>query len=263
MDTVTTQQSKIKGEVGYIFIDDGGTGDFPLVFTHSFGGDISHWANQLSHLRETHRAVAIDFRGHGKSDAFLKSNFTAEAMANDIVAVVDGLDLDKFVLVGHSMGGSAAIAYTDLHTSRVVGLVLAGTPGKTPVEISKPVIASLQSDKYQQVMDDYMETLVINARTEVAIKVKEGVNKLSKEMSIKIIQSAIEFDPIKKLQRYPGPKLIIQTSNEQKQPNSLHKQVPDVPTKTIEGTSHWPQLDKPELFNQILDDFLNQIRHRN
>ncbi len=139
-------------------------------------------------MRETRRAVAIDFRGHGKSDASLKSNFTAEALANDIVAVVDGLDLDKFVLVGHSMGGSAAIAYTDLHTNRVVGLVLAGTPGKTPVEISKPVVASLQSDKYQQVMDDYMEKLVTNARPEVATKVKEGVNKLSKEIQSRLFR---------------------------------------------------------------------------
>jgi pimeloyl-ACP methyl ester carboxylesterase len=39
--------------------------------------------------------------------------------------------------------------------------------------------------------------------------------------------------------------------------------VPDVPSKTIEGTSHWPQLDKPEVLNEILDDFLNQIRHLN
>src|SRR5688572_5780571 len=157
MNPATEVQNKIKGEEGYIFVDDGGTGNLPVVFTHSFGGDVSHWTNQLSHIRVTHRAIALDFRGHGKSDASLTSHYTAEALANDIVAIVDGLDIDKFVLVGHSMGGSAAIAYTDLHPNRVAGLVLAGTPGKTPVEISSQVVASLESDKYQQVMDDYME----------------------------------------------------------------------------------------------------------
>jgi len=263
MNTATVQRSKIKGEDGYIFVDDRGIGDFSVVFTHSFGGDVSHWTKQLSHLRETCRAVAIDFRGHGKSDGSVKSNFTAQALANDIVTVVDALDIDKFVLVGHSMGGSAAIAYADSHSNRVAGLVLAGTPGKTPVEISEQVVASLKSDKYQFVMDDYMEKLLANARPEVAIKVNEGINRLSKEMSIKIIQAAFEFDPIQKLQRYLGPKLIIQTSNEQKQPNSLHNQVADIPSKTIEGTSHWPQLDKPEVFNQMLDDFLSEISHRN
>ena len=263
MNSETAERNTIQGEEGNIFVDDGGTGDFPVVFTHSFGGDVSHWRNQLSHVRKTRRAVALDFRGHGKSEASLNSHFTAESLANDIVAIVDGLDIDKFVLVGHSMGGSAAIAYADSHANRVAGLVLAGTPGKTPVEISRQVVTSLQSDKYQKVMDDYMEKLVTNAKPEVAAIVKEGVKKLSKETSIKIIQAAFEFDPIDKIKRYKGPKLIIQTSNEQNQPNSLHNQVPDVRSKTIEGTSHWPQLDKPEVFNQMLDDFLRQVGRRN
>jgi pimeloyl-ACP methyl ester carboxylesterase len=259
MNTTTAERNKIKGEEGYIFVDDGGSGNLPVVFTHSFGGDVSHWANQLSHIRETRRAVALDFRGHGKSDASRNSHFAAESLANDIVAIVDELDLDKFVLVGHSMGGSAAIAYADSHANRVAGLVLAGTPGKTPVEISTQVVTSLQSDKYQQVMDDYMEKLVADAKPAVATKVKKGVKKLSRETSTKIIQAQFEFDPIEMIKRYKGPKLIIQTSNEQKQPNSLHNQVPDVQAKVIDGTSHWPQMDKPEIFNQILDDFLRQI----
>ena len=207
MNAATEQRSKIKGEDGYIFVDDGGAGNLPVVFTHSFGGDVSHWANQLSHIREVGRAIALDFRGHGKSDVSLQSHFTAEALANDIVAIVDGLDIDKFVLVGHSMGGSAAIAYTDSHANRVAGLVLAGTPGKTPVEISRQVMASLQSEKYQQVMDDYMDKLVANAKPAVATKVNKGVKKLSKQTSIRIIQAAFEFDPIQKLRRFPRAKL--------------------------------------------------------
>src|SRR5687768_16682277 len=123
MNSATAEQNKIQGEEGYIFVDDGGSGSIPVVFTHSFGGDASHWINQLSHMREMRRAVALDFRGHGKSDASLNSHFTAEALANDIVAIVDGLDLEKFVLVGHSMGGSAAVAYADSHANRVAGLI--------------------------------------------------------------------------------------------------------------------------------------------
>ena len=130
MNSATAERNKIQGEEGYIFVDDGGSGNLPVVFTHSFGGDVSHWTNQLSHIRKTRRAGALDFRAHGKSDAHLDSRFTAEALANDIVAIVDGLDIDKFVLVSHSMGGSAAIAYADSHANRVEGLVLAGTPAK-------------------------------------------------------------------------------------------------------------------------------------
>ena len=109
-------------------------------------------------------------------------------------------------------------------------------------------------------MDDYMEKLLTNAKPEVATKVKAGVKRLSKKTSINIIQAEFEFDPREMVKRYPGPTLIIQTSSEQKQPNALCNQVPGVPSKTIHRTSHWPQLDSPEEFNQILDDFLSQVK---
>src|SRR3990170_3919514 len=148
---------RIKGQEGFIFIDDGGEGEIPVIFSHSFGGDTSHWKHQLEHLRISRRAIAFDFRGHGRSDKSPNNRFTAEALSGDIAAVVEGLDLEQFILVGHSMGGSAAIAYANSHPTRVMGLVLVGTPGKTPSEISKPIIDSLESENYQKIMDDYMK----------------------------------------------------------------------------------------------------------
>jgi pimeloyl-ACP methyl ester carboxylesterase len=261
MDTVATKQTnQIQGQEGNIYIEDGGSGGLPVVFTHSFGGNSSHWKNQLKHLRSKRRAIAFDFRGHGRSSASSTAQYTAEALAGDIAAVVDGLDLDKFVLVGHSMGGSAAIAYADSHPNRVAGLVLAGTPGKTPVEISKPVIASLRSDDYQKVMDDYMKKLVTDSKPAVRAKLNNGVKKISREASINIIQAMFEFDPIDMVKRFKGPVLIIVTPNDQKQPNMLYNQMPGVQSKVIDGTSHWTQLDKPEEFNRTLDDFLKNIK---
>ena len=81
MNSATAERNKIQGEEGYIFVDDGGSGNLPVVFTHSFGGDVSHWTNQLSHIRETRRAVALDFRGHGKSDASLEFTFYSGSLS--------------------------------------------------------------------------------------------------------------------------------------------------------------------------------------
>ncbi len=261
MNTSTVSHiNRISGQEGNIYVDDGGSAGLPVVFCHSFGGDSSHWKNQLAHLRPTRRATAFDFRGHGKSSASAAAQYSADALAGDIAAVVDGLDLDKFVLVGHSMGGCAAIAYADSHPDRVAGLVLAGTPGKTPDEISQPVMASLRSDAYQKVMDDYMKKLVIGSRPEVASKLNDSVSQIPRETTVNIIQAMFEFDPLDMVKRFKGPILIIVTPNDQKQPNALCNQVPGVQSKIIEGTSHWTQLDKPEDFNRALDNFLMNIR---
>src|SRR5687767_11111332 len=132
--TTASTISPAQPAVPYVFIDDGGKGGIPVLFVHSFGGSTRHWAPQLAHLRKTRRAIAMDLRGHGKTPAPLDSNYSVEALATDIEKVVDSLDLERVVLVGHSMGGSAAIAYAGKYPNRVAALVLEGTPGKSTPE---------------------------------------------------------------------------------------------------------------------------------
>jgi pimeloyl-ACP methyl ester carboxylesterase len=257
--TVEHKYSRIAGAEGTLFVDDGGEGNIPVVFVHSFAGDVSHWKDQLDHVREARRAIAFDLRGHGKSDPVSSGNYSIEAMANDVAALVDGLDLERFILVGHSMGGSASIEYADSHTSRVAGLMIAGTPGKTSEEISKPVISSLRSDAYQQVMDDYIKQLLKHGKPEVVARIDQGRQKLSRATTIELIKALFDFDPIEKLTRYPGPKLVVYADGEGSQPNALIKQVPQISNVAMAGTSHWMHLDKPLEFNTILDNFLREI----
>jgi pimeloyl-ACP methyl ester carboxylesterase len=255
-------QTSIKGAAGNLFVSDGGAGGIPVVFIHAFGGSTQQWENQLEHLRSNRRAIAFDLRGHGHSETPANNDYDVELLANDIAAVVNGLKLDSFILVGHSMGGSAAIAYASKHQEKVRGLLLTGTPGKTPAEQSKQVIGSLESEKYDAVMEDYMKKLLANATPATDKSERDGMNKISKEGSISLIKALFKYDPLPDLRNYPGPKLIVSRSNEE-QPNSLHIAFPNILYKMVEGTSHWIQMDKPEEFNKILDDFLKTIDEKN
>jgi pimeloyl-ACP methyl ester carboxylesterase len=257
--TLENRILRAKGEAGSLYVEDGGAENIPVVFVHSFAGSIEHWKNQLEHLRERHRAIAFDWRGHGKSDKPSNDDYSVESIANDIAAVVDTLDLERFVLIGHSMGGSAAIAYANNHVSRVAGLLVAATPGRSPDDIAKSVMNSLRSSAYQKVMDDYMSQLLADAHAVVQQLVNNGVKKNSREANIEMIKALFEFDPVDKLKKFPGPKLIVSVAREDQQPNSLHNQLPEVSTTVIEGTSHWLHLDQPDRFNSIIDTFLTTI----
>ena len=257
MDTL--MYVKIKGPAGRIQIDDGGEGTLPVIFAHSFGGSTEQWSSQLDYLRRSTRAIAYDLRGHGGSDTPQNDDYTVDSQEQDLAAVVEALKLERFILVGHSMGGAIAIDYAGKHPERVAGLMMVGTPGKSPEELSKPMIASLESGKYAEVMDNYMKQLLTNARPKVNEEVMKGMNKIPRQEAIAVIRSVFNFDPAPSLRNYPGPKLIVSTTME-KQPHALHNQFPGISHKTIDGTSHWMQMDKPREFNQILDEFLSAIK---
>ena len=152
----------ISGPSGKLVVDDGGSGGLPVVFLHSFGGAADQWKPQLDHLRKSRRAVAFDLRGHGKSDAPADSNYSVEAFANDVGVVVDALDIKRFVLVGHSLGGNAAIAYASNHGDRVAGLVVEGTSGKMDDAQAKPMMATLDAD-FGKTMDQIWTRLLKDA----------------------------------------------------------------------------------------------------
>ncbi|HEX3142240.1 MAG TPA: alpha/beta hydrolase, partial [Rhizobacter sp.] len=120
----------VKGPAGQLAVDGGGSGGLPVLFVHSFAGSTQHWQPQLQHLRSSRRAVAMDLRGNGHSDPPRNNDYAITGFADDIAAVADGLGLQRFVLVGHSMGGSAAAAYARQHPDRVAGLALVATPAK-------------------------------------------------------------------------------------------------------------------------------------
>jgi pimeloyl-ACP methyl ester carboxylesterase len=118
---------RIKGKLSSpsLGVDDCGFGGLPVVFVHSLAGNASQWSAQLEHLREERRAVALDLFGHGNSELPKDGDFAIESMARDLEIAVNELGIERFVLVGHSSGGTVAIAYAGMQTEKVAGLLLA------------------------------------------------------------------------------------------------------------------------------------------
>jgi len=111
----------------------GGSEDQPIL-AHSFGGSSAQWSPQLEHLRRTRRAIALDLRGHGRSNAPDDGDFAVESLAADVGAVMDGLGLTNAVPIGHGLGAKVVAEYAGAHPGRVAGLVLAAAPARIPAE---------------------------------------------------------------------------------------------------------------------------------
>lgn len=248
----------VTGPAGELYVDDAGSGSgVPMLFVHSYAGSSAHWEAQLSHFRPRRRAVAMDLRGHGHSDPPQGGDYSVASLGEDIAAVADALELRRFVLVGHSLGGAAACAFVGKQPGRVAGLVLAGAPGKAAPEQAQQVMAAMRAD-YDKATAGYWESLLKDVRPEVRETLEAGMRGVRREASLAIIGAIFDYDPLPALSGYDGAKLIIDTAHGEG-PTALHNQLPDIKRKTIAGTSHWPHMDKPQEFNRLLDEFLAWI----
>lgn len=248
---------RIVGPAGALHVDDGGEGGVPVVFVHSFGGSTAHWPAQLAHLRKSRRALALDVRGHGQSAPAADNDYAIESLAADVATVVDGLDLSRFVLVGHGLGSSVVVAYAAAHPERVAGLLLVTPPGKVAPKQAHQTMAAMESD-FDNVSRGYFNKLLTGAQPAVRSQITIEMGSLPKDASLGIIKSSKNYDALPALRSYPGAKLSIVTPQNDA-PNELHNLLPELPHTSIEGTSHWLHMDKPEEFNRLLDEFLARI----
>ena len=99
-----------------------GDGPVSVVFVHGWLGDRGYWKHQLDYFAEARRVVALDLAGHGAS-GLNRDQWTYRAFGEDVAAVVRSLNLERVVLVGHSMGGPVVLEAARIVPQRVIGLV--------------------------------------------------------------------------------------------------------------------------------------------
>jgi pimeloyl-ACP methyl ester carboxylesterase len=251
----------VSGPVGRLHVVDAGQGTaLPVVLVHGFGGSTAVWDPQIDHLKTARRVVALDLRGHGQSDvAPRQSDYEVPAMAGDIAAVADALGLQRFALVGHSLGASVATAYAAAHPQRVAGLVMVGPPGRADGPQAVQWIDALRND-YAGVTRKQWDVVLKGATSTTDRMVRPALERVTREVGLPLIGGLLSYDPNPALQAYTGPKLIIDTPTDGDGPGALYQQQPGIPHQRIEGASHWPQLDKPREFDRLIDEFLSTLR---
>ena len=254
------QPALISGPQGVLGVDDGGRGGLPVILLHSLAGSSAHWSGTLERLRPTQRAIALDLRGHGRSEPPKNGDYSIAGMAGDVEAVVDTLDIRKFILVGHSMGGGMALAYAGDHPDRIAGLLLVDPIGdgtQIPADEARTFLESLDAS-YDSMIQDYWSRIAGPNRT-VRERLLSDLRAMPREAVVLVLHEVMRFDPGPALARYRGPILSVVTpSNDQA--FSLHRVGKGFPHHIAEGTGHWIQLDKPEEFNRLLHDFVKTIK---
>ncbi|MDY7080447.1 MAG: alpha/beta fold hydrolase [Chloroflexota bacterium] len=104
-----------------------------IMFVHGYAGCAETWEYQINHFARGYRVVAPDLRGHGQSDAPF-TEYTMPELVEDIDTTAETLNLpERFILAGHSFGGSICAEYANAHPERLEKLILIATAGEYPL----------------------------------------------------------------------------------------------------------------------------------
>jgi pimeloyl-ACP methyl ester carboxylesterase len=104
---------------------DWGPADAPaVVLLHGITGHARVWDHLAARLLPGRRVLALDQRGHGDSDPAPDDDYRVATMADDVAGFAGSLQLERFALLGHSMGGRIAIQYAAAHAGRLERLVI-------------------------------------------------------------------------------------------------------------------------------------------
>ncbi len=107
----------------------------PVILIHGYGGDCNNWLFNQAKLGETHRVIALDLPGHGRSTKYVKDG-SVKGLARIVEAFLDSLGIEKAHLIGHSMGAAIALQCAVTISDRVASLSLI-----CPALVGRPVNA--------------------------------------------------------------------------------------------------------------------------
>ncbi|MGQ4879801.1 alpha/beta fold hydrolase [Billgrantia sp. LNSP4103-1] len=246
--------------------DTGGEGT-PLIVVHGLLGSADNWRSHVKLWQERWRVVAVDLRNHGRSPH--ADGMSYREMADDLLALMERLQIEKAHLLGHSMGGKVAITLARLAPARVASLIVADIAPQAYGHGHDAVFAGLRNlergkpdnrRKADALLAEYVEDRA--TRLFLATNLERADNG---ELTLRLGLDQIEagYDDIMQAPdgegAYAGPSLVLRGAASHYVPDSalprLKQVLPEARLVTLQA-GHWLHAEQPEAFQAAVNEFL-------
>lgn len=239
-----------------------GKGRTALVFVHGWCFDQSYWKNQVPAFAKKFTVVTVDLGGHGESGIGRK-DWTVEAFGKDVAAVVEKLDLDRVILIGHSMGGAVIVETARLIPDRVAALVGVDTYQDLEREIPDAAVAqyvaAFKSDFAGTSREFVRGMFPAGADSALVEAVTADVLAARQDVAVSALRNVLKYQPRGVLK---GLKIPVYAVNGDLYPTNVEagkRQTYSFEVRIVPGCGHFPMLEKPAEFNKLLAETIAEI----
>lgn len=241
----------------------------PLVIMHGLFGTSANWGAQIKTLSEEYSVYALDMRNHGQSPWADEMNYSA--MAKDILEFLNDHDIDRAILLGHSMGGKAAMQLALDHPERVKKLVVVDISPVTYTPRHEHVFKGLYNVDLETIksradadkaLAEYVEDMGVRQFLLKNLYKNEG--KFAWRMNLETLSKDYKnfaSAPVSDNQ-FIGPTLFIKGERSSYMQDEHRADIvnffPKSKAHIIKDAGHLPHAEVPEVFTRVLMRFLKK-----
>jgi len=246
--------------------EDLGDGSPPIIFLHGFSCARTDFVHQMFHFSRHHRVVAFDQRGHGASSTARDGIYGFTTDAADARAMCQALDLVRPIVVGHSLGGLAAL-HLAADSEFASALVLLDSTIEMPDEVQSQLVAFLDrlersdAEAFKEQVRQYALAQMIDPSDDplVAKQLVERSASVPKEVYVQGVRSVVGIDVRAMALAVTIPTLFIGSSLPWIDLGRVHELRPDWFIGRTVGAGHFHHLLVPEQVNAMIERFLSSV----
>ena len=251
----------------------------PVVFVHEFAGDYRSFEAQMRHFARRYRCIAFNARGYPPSDVPEDvSAYSQERARDDILAVLDGLAIERAHVVGISMGSLATLHFGLAYPERALSLVLGGC-GYGALESQRDVFRGEASKFAERIESEGMHEVAAEyalgpARVQYQNKDPRGfaefVEMLAEHSSkgsantlrgVQMERPSV-YSLEERLRELAVPTLVMAGDEDEPCLDAslyLKRTIPSAGFALLPKTGHALNQEEPDVFNRFVDDFFHQV----
>ncbi len=261
------KSADLPNQIRLPYSEQGDSSGVPVVFLHGFAGSWHDFQPVLPHVEAPIHTFALTQRGHGDASC-PDTGYRLQHFAADLVAFLDTLDLQKVVVVGHSMGASIALRFATDNSERVQGLVLVSPrasmrdrPGF--LELWESITSQFSNPVNPEFVKTFVERAFVRPMPEAYLQIiLREAQKIPAHVWKSVFGSALEEDLLAGLDKIQVPTLLVWGAEDATVPQvdreTIAAAIGGSQHVTYPGVGHSPHAEDPDRFAADLVAFIRE-----